>query len=123
MNVRAKTGLAGAVILAISAGLLKFSVLQVLDDAAAGAEKLSYSDKLLVLLPMFFISGLFAVGSAIWAPGYLEEAQAHRGRPFSERPTGQKVLIGALVLLFIAAGFGFRAWFLGRLGELGYVAQ
>ncbi len=119
MTPRLKCALGGVALLVIGPLLLKWSVLDVLEQARAHASDVSFSEKSIFFAPLAFFGGVAGLVMAsmpsVWV-GFVPYQQ----RRFSDLSPAHKALVIAFVVLVFGAGFALRSWFVGELLELGY---
>src|SRR5262245_25911815 len=107
MSPRLNCGVAGVILLALAPLIVKWSILDVLAKAEAGAADLSYSDKAFFAIPMALLAGpaalIMAAMPSLWV-GYPRPRKR-----FSEQSLGYQVGVIALVVFMLGAGFALRA--------------
>ena len=119
MTPRLKCALAGVALLVITPLLAKWSIFDVLDKAVRHDGDISYSEKSLFMIPIFALAGPAALIMAAMPSLWLSPRTLARV-PWAEQSGTRKMVTIAAVVVFLAAGFALRSWFLGQLSELGY---
>ena len=120
MTPRLKCGLAGAALLLIAPFLLKWSVLDVLEQARAHAAEVSWSEKSIFVIPVAFFGGIAGLVCAAMQSFWVNGFDPSRRRHFSDLTGPQKVAVVTTVIVLLGVSFALRSWFLGELAELGY---
>ncbi len=116
MSQRTVAALLFLVILAMGGFMLKLEVFDTI-AAARAHEKVSFSEKGVLLAPLFLVVGVVGLGVAAFAKTTPPKPRA----PGPYKMTALQWAVALLVVaLFAGLGIGLRMWLVSQLAALGY---